>query len=79
MVSNVKSRLEQLGPMWNGGQNHVVFNLYSGTHPDYNERDIGFDIGKAILGCDIDSASVEKFSQLSQLSNLIAFLGKVSA
>ena len=49
---NVKSRLEQLGPRWNGGQNHVVFNLYSGTHPDYDERDIGFDIGKAILGRD---------------------------
>ena len=52
VVSNVKARLEQLGPMWNGGQNHVVFNLYSGTHPDYDERDIGFDVGKAILGRD---------------------------
>lgn len=48
-LRNVKARLEQLGPKWNGGQNHVVFNLYSGTHPDYDERDIGFDIGKAIL------------------------------
>ena len=51
-LRNVKARLEQLGPKWNGGQNHVVFNLYSGTHPDYDERDIGFDIGKAILGRD---------------------------
>ena len=59
VLSNVKSRLEQLGPTWNGGQNHVVFNLYSGTHPDYDERDIGFDIGKAILGR--DSVEVKKF------------------
>ena len=59
VLSNVRSRLEQLGPTWNGGQNHVVFNLYSGTHPDYDERDIGFDIGKAILGR--DSAEANKF------------------
>ena len=33
---------------WNNGQNHVVFNFYSGTWPDYTE-DLGFDIGRAIL------------------------------
>ena len=41
------SRLERLAT-WRGGQNHLVFNLYSGTWPDYAE-DLSFDIGKAIL------------------------------
>ncbi len=47
-VPNLQQRLDAL-EHWNGGENHVVFNLYSGTYPDYNEQDIGFDLGKAIL------------------------------
>ncbi|KAL9962988.1 hypothetical protein ACROYT_G032148 [Oculina patagonica] len=35
-------------PHWNGGTNHVIFNLFSGTWPDYSE-DLRFDTGKAIL------------------------------
>ena len=46
-VRNMQSRLEAL-PTWAGGTNHIVFNLYSGTWPDYTE-DLGFDIGKAML------------------------------
>ena len=34
---------------WNEGQNHVIFNLYAGTYKYYNETDLGFDPGKAIL------------------------------
>lgn len=47
-VRNVPSRLQRL-KLWNGGRNHVVFNLYSGTWPDYAEDDLGFDTGEAIL------------------------------
>ncbi|XP_054268099.1 exostosin-1 [Macrosteles quadrilineatus] len=47
-VRNVPSRLQRL-KLWNGGKNHVVFNLYSGTWPDYAEDDLGFDTGEAIL------------------------------
>lgn len=35
-------------PHWNGGANHLIFNLFSGTWPDYSE-DLRFDTGKAIL------------------------------
>ena len=35
-------------PYWNGGRNHIIFNLYSGTWPDYKEK-LGIDIGQAIL------------------------------
>ncbi|XP_062557669.1 exostosin-1-like isoform X1 [Armigeres subalbatus] len=47
-VRNVPSRLQRL-PHWNGGRNHIIFNLYSGTWPDYNENGLGFDTGQAIL------------------------------
>ena len=46
-VKNVPEKIKELD-LWNGGQNHVIFNLYSGTWPDYTE-DLGFDIGKAML------------------------------
>uniref|UniRef100_A0A1A9WHY3 Exostosin GT47 domain-containing protein n=1 Tax=Glossina brevipalpis TaxID=37001 RepID=A0A1A9WHY3_9MUSC len=47
-VRNVPSRLGRL-PYWNNGRNHVIFNLYSGTWPDYAEHSLGFDTGEAIL------------------------------
>ena len=47
-VKNVPEKLSRL-EYWRGGQNHIIFNLYSGTWPDYNEDDLGFDVGKAIL------------------------------
>ncbi|KAM6968219.1 exostosin-1a-like [Aplochiton taeniatus] len=46
-VHNLRTKVQNL-PLWNEGRNHVVFNLYSGTWPDYTE-DLGFDIGQALL------------------------------
>lgn len=47
-VPNIQSHIDSLR-WWRGGVNHVVFNLYSGTWPDYNENGLGFNVGKAML------------------------------
>jgi len=47
-VPSIQSLIDSLR-WWRGGVNHVVFNLYAGTWPDYNENGLGFDVGKAIL------------------------------
>ena len=47
-VRNLDAKISRL-EHWNGGQNHVIFNLYAGTYKYYNETDLGFDPGKAIL------------------------------
>jgi len=47
-VANIRSKIDALR-WWRGGVNHVVFNLYSGTWPDYNENGLGFDVGRSML------------------------------
>lgn len=47
-VADVASRLSRL-PHWRNGRNHLIFNLYAGTWPDYSEGSLGFDPGEAIL------------------------------
>ena len=46
-VHNLRAKVAALA-LWNDGRNHLVFNLYSGTWPDYTE-DLGFDLGQAML------------------------------
>ncbi|XP_032900928.1 exostosin-1-like [Amblyraja radiata] len=46
-IHNVDAKIQSF-PLWNNGRNHLIFNLYSGTWPDYTE-DLGFDIGQAMV------------------------------
>uniref|UniRef100_UPI00358DE891 exostosin-1b-like n=1 Tax=Myxine glutinosa TaxID=7769 RepID=UPI00358DE891 len=46
-LHGLRSKLPSL-PFWNGGHNHLLFNLYSGTWPDYSE-DLGLDPGYAMV------------------------------
>lgn len=56
-TKNVPYKISQL-PYWNNGRNHIIFNFYSGTWPDYVEQ-LDFDIGEAMLAK--ASVSIENF------------------
>ncbi len=47
-VEGLRTRIPEL-EHWNNGTNHVIFNLFSGTYPDYREDELNFDPGRAIL------------------------------
>lgn len=47
-VHNLPLKISRLA-YWNNGRNHLVFNLYSGTWPDYVEESMAFDYGYAML------------------------------
>lgn len=57
---SVRSGLHSMLQHWNGGRNHVLFNLFSGTYPSYTET-LNFDTGRAIVAR--ASASVDHFRQ----------------
>ena len=46
-VTEIEKKVSGL-PFWNDGQNHIIFNLFSGTWPYYHEN-LAFNFGKAIL------------------------------
>jgi glucuronyl/N-acetylglucosaminyl transferase EXT1 len=49
-VKNMNGLLASLpSRLWNEGRNHLIFNLYHGTYPDYKEDDFGFDPQLAMM------------------------------
>ncbi|KRY34907.1 Exostosin-1 [Trichinella spiralis] len=49
-VENMNAKIKSLPTnLWNNGMNHLIFNLYSGTWPDYDLTELGFEPGQAIL------------------------------
>ncbi|CAL8317609.1 unnamed protein product [Merluccius merluccius] len=55
-VQGVRARIQAM-PTWNDGRNHLLFNLYSGTWPDYTEE-LGFEAGQAMLArASVDSGN----------------------
>lgn len=49
-VKYVNELIETLpSEIWNYGRNHIIFNLYHGTYPDYSDHDLGFDTGYALI------------------------------
>ncbi|KAF7629234.1 hypothetical protein Mgra_00009256 [Meloidogyne graminicola] len=49
-VRDLNSLIESLPQnIWNEGLNHLIFNFYSGTYPNYSDNDLGFNPGKAMI------------------------------
>lgn len=46
-IERLQEKVQAL-PHWNQGRNHLFFNLYAGTWPDYAE-DLNFDYGYAVM------------------------------
>ena len=48
-VKNINETIKSNLTYWNNGRNHVLFNLYSGSWPNYFESNLEMDVGDAIL------------------------------
>ncbi|PIC34382.1 hypothetical protein B9Z55_014052 [Caenorhabditis nigoni] len=49
-VKNVPEYIDSLDPaVWNNGRNHLIFNFYHGTFPDYDDHNLNFDTGEAMI------------------------------
>lgn len=49
-IKDLSARIELLPKeTWNEGRNHLIFNLYYGSYPDYSQKDIGFVTKNAIM------------------------------
>ncbi|KAJ1349410.1 hypothetical protein KIN20_004972 [Parelaphostrongylus tenuis] len=49
-VRNVDWYISNLpADVWNDGMNHIIFNLYHGTFPDYSDHNLGFKTKKAMI------------------------------
>ncbi|CAB3406003.1 unnamed protein product [Caenorhabditis bovis] len=49
-VKNVPEYIAQLDQsVWNDGRNHLIFNFYHGTFPDYDDHNLNFDTGLAMI------------------------------
>ena len=70
-VHNLPTKLSRL-TYWNNGRNHLIFNLYSGTWPDYSEEALAFDLGYAILA----KASMSEFRLRPNFDVSIPLFGK---
>lgn len=46
-VNEYISSLDQV--IWNNGRNHLIFNFYHGTFPDYDDHNLNFDTGEAMI------------------------------
>lgn len=70
-IENLPTKLSHL-PYWNNGKNHLIFNLYSGSWPDYTENSLSFNIGYGILA----KASMSEYNLRSEFDISIPLFGK---
>lgn len=62
-IKDLNARIELLPKdVWNEGRNHLIFNLYYGSYPDYSQRDIGFSTKNAIMAWASADSRVRYFS-----------------